>query len=168
MAAHRNQSEAYDLSLFEKKTPKLVALKPNKKALKAEKRKARIQSFLNAAAVALSTLVIVGVLALMLTNRAQLTELNRQISTKEEELQTLQDEYKSIANDLASKTSAQEVEKYATEVLGMQKAESGQIQYITVNGEDIAEVTGDNGTSWLEQIVHTVSEFFANLAYQFE
>ena len=44
-----NGSEAYDLSLFEPREPKLVALKPNKKAVKEARRRARIQSFLNTA-----------------------------------------------------------------------------------------------------------------------
>ena len=44
-----NGSEAYDLSLFEPREPKLVALKPNKKAVKEARRRARVQSFLNTA-----------------------------------------------------------------------------------------------------------------------
>ena len=54
-----NGSEAYDLSLFEPREPKLVALKPNKKAVKEARRHARIQSFLNTALTLLTAAAVV-------------------------------------------------------------------------------------------------------------
>ena len=71
-----NGSEAYDLSLFEPREPKLVALKPNKKAVKEARRRARIQSFLNTALTLLTAAAVVAVVGLLISSRVRLTELN--------------------------------------------------------------------------------------------
>lgn len=81
-----NGSEAYDLSLFEPREPKLVALKPNKKAVKEARRRARVQSFLNTALTLLTAAAVVAVVGLLISSRVRLTELNSEKSRKEAEL----------------------------------------------------------------------------------
>ena len=49
----------------------------------------------------------------------------------------------------------------------MQKVESGQIQYITVDGGDKVELADDGAQSWWEKIGSAVTNFFAQLAYLF-
>ncbi len=159
--ANLNGSEAYDLSLFEPREPKLVALKPNKKAEKEAKRRTRIQSFFNTALTLLSAAAVVAVVGLMIASRIRLTEMNSEISRKQAELNQVISETKRLESELASRTSAQSVEAYAKEN-GMQKMEPGQVAYITVEIPD--DQTGENGreeTGFWESIWNTIVGFFS-------
>ena len=83
MAGNANRSEAYDLSLFEPRQAKLVALTPNKKLQKMERRRARVQAVLNAVFTTLAAGAIVTVLTLLVTTQVQLTDINSSINTQQ-------------------------------------------------------------------------------------
>lgn len=140
------QSEyAYDLSLFETKKTKLVALKPNKKEEKRNSRREKLQSVLNVSAVVLIAIVVLAVIGLRITYGVQLTELNSRISEAETRLSELQSEQVRLESELASKTSIAHVNEYALEN-GMTLADNNQINYITVSGADTVTVAAeDNG-----------------------
>ena len=163
MTANHYGTEAYEMSLFEPKQAEIVELKPNKKQLKAQRRRAKIQKILNIVVAAVVSAVVIGVVGVTLTSRAQLNEMNSVINEKQEELKTLQEEYKRLKSDLDQKTSAQAVEDYAENVLGMQKIESNQIQYITVEDSDKVEVNETEDTGVLQKIGGAISDFFAYL-----
>ena len=166
MAVRPHGSEAYDLSLFEPKEDKIIELKPNKKLEKVQKRRVKLQSMLNTALTLFVAAILVTVIGSMITTRVQLTEQNKVISQKQQELEELKSEYKQLNAELAAKTSAQSVDAYAKEN-GMQKVESGQIQYITVDGGDKVELADDGAQSWWDKIGSAVTNFFAQLAYLF-
>lgn len=167
MAVNNRGTEAYDLSLFEPKQPKLVALKPNKKVEKAQKRRNRVQAFFNAVLTLSVAAMVVGVLGMMISSRVQLTEMNAQISAKEEELRVLQTEYVRITNELSQKTSAQNVQDYASGTLGMQKMEPYQIEYITVDNSNMDEQPQQTEKGLFGQIGEAIADFFNGLAYLF-
>ena len=159
-----SQRRDYDLSSFETNKKSETA---NPKAEKEQSRRARWQRFVNASASVLTTMAVLGVLAFMLSGRAQLTELEKEISTKQQELHKMQEDYKSLKNDLASKTSAQNVEEWAQTHLNMQAIEAGQVEYVTVDGGDQGEVTEDTTGTWLQDVAAEISKFFARIAYLF-
>ncbi len=163
MTANQYGTEAYEMSLFEPKQAKIVELKPNKKQLKAQKRRARIQKVLNVAAAAVVSAIVIGVVAFTLTSRAQLNEMNSLINQKQEDIQNLQEEYERLSTELASQTSTQAVEDYAVNELGMQKIESHQIQYITVEDGDKVEVNETDEPNVFQKIGGAISDFFAYL-----
>lgn len=165
--AYTQGSEAYDLSLFEEKEDKIVELKPNKKAEKAQKKKHKVQSVLNTVTTLFVAVIAVAVMGTMITTRVRLTELNSVMNQKQAELVELQSEYKQLSAQLASKTSAQSVDNYAQEQ-GMQKAEAGQIEYITVDGGDKVEIPQEDNQSWWEQIGSSIANFFSSLVYLFQ
>ena len=164
MSARNQGSEAYDLSLFEPKKAKLVALEPNKKMIKAEKRRLRLHSILNTALTLFVAAAVVGIVGMMITSRVQLTEMNSQIIAKQAELKQQEDKFALLSAQLSEQTSAQSVDEYAA-AAGMQKAEAGQIDYITVDGGDNVEVSDTNNQNWFEQIASSVTKFFSDLAY---
>lgn len=163
MTANQYGTEAYEMSLFEPKQAKIVELKPNKKQLKAQKRRTRIQKVLNVAAAAVVSAIVIGVVAFTLTSRAQLNEMNSLINQKQEDIQNLQEEYERLSTELASQTSTQAVEDYAVNELGMQKIESHQIQYITVEDGDKVEVNETDEPNVFQKIGGAISDFFAYL-----
>ena len=166
MAYHTEGTEAYDLSLFEPKEPKLVELKPNKKLQKVQSRRTKLQTFLNTAMTLSAAVVAVVIMGSMITTRVQLTELNNVINQKQAELEDMQAEYKQLNAALAAKMSAQSVDAYAQEN-GMQKTEPGQIEYITVDGGDKVEVPEET-VGWWEKLCGWVTNFFSDLAYLFQ
>lgn len=163
MAANHSGTEAYEMSLFEPKKAKIVELKQNKKQLQAQKRRARIQKILNAVVAAVISAMVIGVVGITLTSRAQLNEMNSLINEKQQELDSLQEEYKSLKADLDAKISPNAVMDYAENELGMQKIEPHQIQYITVEDGDKVEVNDTEDENVLQQIGAAISDFFAYL-----
>ena len=122
-------SEAYDLSMYEPKA-KMRAL-PGKKATKADKRRARLQRWINGTVAVLVSGAVLFVIAFMITSQVKLTELNSAISQAETEHNEAIGEHKRLESELAAHTSSQSVEEYA-ESEGFRPIESGQIDYVSV------------------------------------
>ena len=131
-------SAAYDLSLFESKKAPVVALKPNKKVKRQEKRRSRLQMFLSACTVVATIGIALFVMSLLIVSRVRLTEMNEQLSEMQESLGVLQSENVRLNTELCGIASAEKVEAYA-EAHGLQKTEFHQIEYFTVDGGDRIE-----------------------------
>ena len=164
MAGNR-QSEAYDLSLFEERPAKVVALKPNKKLIQARKRQEKMQMVLNTVVTLCIAALAVAVLGTMIASRVRLTEMESAITEREQQLVILKSENTRLTDDLARKMSAKSVEEYAVSVLGMQKADTNQIAYVTVESGDKAEVAQEEEGSFWASIAGAIGDFFTQLAY---
>lgn len=160
-------SEAYDLSLFEERPARLKVVKPSKKAVKEKRRRQRIQSVINTAVTMLVLTAVCAVVGLMIFDRVQITEINDQIIQKQEELDILESETIRLSNELASQTSAEQVDAYAA-ANGMQKIDSYQVQYITVDAGDKLTVADDGEQGFFETIAAGISDFFHWVTYLFE
>ena len=160
-------SEAYDLSLFEERPARLKVVKPSKKAIKEQRRRRRVQSVINTAVTMLVVTAVCAVVGLMIFNRVQITEINDQIIQKQEELDILESETIRLSNELASQTSAEQVDAYAA-ANGMQKIDSYQVQYITVDAGDKLEVMDDGEKGLFETVAAGITDFFHWVAYLFE
>ena len=99
-------TEAYDLSLFEERPARLKEVKPSQKVQKARRRTARLQSIINVAVTLLVTTAVCAVVALMIFDRVQITEINDEIIQKQETLDILESETIRLSNELAAQTSA--------------------------------------------------------------
>lgn len=135
-----NSSSAYDLSLFETKKPELKVIKPNKKKLRQQKRKQRLQNFLSVFSIlSVCTIAFCG-FGYVLSGNVQLITLNSSISSQEETLNVLDSEYKRLSNDLQTRTSALEVDKYIS-ASGMAKVEPYQVEFVQNSRTDKAVIT---------------------------
>jgi cell division protein FtsB len=76
----------------------------------------------------------VMLLSLPLLSEAQNTELSRQIAAKEAELDELKSENVRLMTDIESKSAIKSVQSYAEDVLGMQKLDKSQIEYVKTDG----------------------------------
>lgn len=157
--ANQVPGTAYDLSLFETKKVQLVALKPNKKEEKSQSRHARVQSVLNVSAYIAIAAVVLFIIGFLITSNVQLTEMNSRIAASKTQLAELQSEQVRLQSELASKTSIANVNQFAQEH-GMTVADSNQICYITVSGEDAVTVAAEN-TNWLTQAYHAILGIFS-------
>ena len=77
-------------------------------------------------------------------SQLELNELNTALQKVDKQLSTAQSEYVQLQMASASKASTADVEKYAVNVLGMQKLDASQIEYIRLNESDKIEVSAQN------------------------
>ena len=159
MANTPHGSEAYDLSLFESRKSNIVALKPNKKQQKEQRRRARFQAVLNAAVIMFVATAVVTVIGLLIAGRVRLTEMNTEINALRDELNSLQSETITLKNELAAEMSAESVEAYVL-ANGMQKTENYQMRYISVDSGDRIEKPQENEKNWYASLSEWVADLF--------
>lgn len=152
--------QAYDLSMFEEKKPSVVALKPNKKAIRADKRQHRVQSTLNMLATIVSAAAVLTVVLLMIFARVRITELNNAIETAQEEMQILQSENVRLKGEIAEAASPDKVDAYAKEH-GMVKVEPNQIHYFSVDSADRAEIPNDANGNFFSTLWNGIVSLFS-------
>jgi cell division protein FtsL len=154
----QNGSQAYDLSLFEPRKAKVTNISPNKKQVKANRKRARLQSVLNTVAVFMAAALVVCALGMLIVSQVQLTEMNKTVTELENELAILESQGKTLSHNLAAQTSNEQVEEYAKSH-GMQQVESVQIDYFSIDNNDVAEVPAEE-LSWWESLWEDVAHFF--------
>ena len=71
-----------------------------------------------------------------LYNQMTLNELNNNIRTATTQLERSRSEYIQLEMAAASRLTMEEVERYAVDVLGMQKMQNNQLLYIRTNEDD--------------------------------
>ena len=152
-------SAAYDLSLFEARKAPVVALKPNKKVKRQEKRRSRIQTIMNVAAIGVAISAVLIVVSLMIISRVRLTEMNETLSDMQDQLGVLQSENVRLNTELCGIASAEKVEAYAEEH-GLQKMEYHQIEYFTVDGGDRIETPDNASGGWLSSVWNAIIGIF--------
>lgn len=83
----------------------------------------------------LCVLLLVALISLAIYNNIVMVELGDQLSEAKTRLETLKSEEVTLRSKLESQSSAQNVESYATTVLGMGKADKYQMTYLNLAGE---------------------------------
>ncbi len=154
----QNGSQAYDLSLFEPRKAKVTNIAPNKKQVKANRKRARVQAVLNAVAVFFVATLVICAVGMLIVSQVQLTEMNKAVTELENELAILESEGKTLSHNLAAQTSNEQVEEYAKSH-GMQQIESVQIDYFSVGNQDVAKVPVEE-PSWWESLWEDITHFF--------
>lgn len=107
-----------------------------------------------------SLTAVFGVLAaavmllLVVASYVRLYEVSTQVSNLRGTLETLQAEGVVLRNQYESKIDLANIEKTATEELGMSQPGGNQTVYINISGKDHAEVFGKKGTHPVSQAVH--------------
>ena len=157
--AQNTGSAAYDLSLFEAKKAPVVALEPNKKVKRQEKRRSRLQTFLTACTIVITISLVLFVFSLMINSRVRLTEMNETLSEMQEELGVLQSENVRLNTELCGIASSEKVEAYA-EAHGLQKMEFHQIEYFTVDGGDRIETPQASSDGFLSSVWNAIVSIF--------
>ncbi len=157
----RDRNIAYDFSLFEdkaaintstaeKKQNKIktrhkdnVVKMTDKQLYKSRRRK---YTPLQIIGTVFACICIVSVVSVMISSQVKITELTEQISKANTELSEKQSEYTQLSVKAQSALSLQQVNSYATEVMGMVPTEDYQIQYIKTESGDHGEVLSKGNT----------------------
>ena len=158
MAQHANA--AYDLDLFSpNRKPHLVEMKNTKKAEEDSRRRAHRQSVLNLLiylAIAAAAVVLVGY---FITCRVRLTEQNKLLAERQAYLSELESESVRLKSEVASKTSAEQVNAYVQEN-GLYPVNSNQVYYVEATDEDQV-IIPQKEVGWLERTWNAIADFFS-------
>lgn len=162
------RNTAYDFSLFEEEEEVVLQETESQKNrvydIRIERRRRRnprVDPLTALVGLAVSTLVIVA-LTSIIHGQAQLTELNQQISDAQVELTQLQSYYTQMEMKVENKLGPSVVEEYAKNVLGMEKTQSFQKEFISLSEGDKAVVASDGKKSILEMIADAIKSVWSD------
>ena len=181
MAGYQS-AEAYDFSIFEVDDSSAARklqnaqpvgepvrkrnTNPNLRVVKAtpvqtEKQLAQL-SYKKVAAVVVCCFMMFSLIALFINNSVKSTELMNAINEMEVTIANAQSENVRLSSAIDSMFSIANVEKYATDVLGMTKMENYQIQYVDLSSDDQVLYAGEN-SAFAAGFVERVTEYFSGL-----
>ena len=160
--SNMNDTSAYNFSLFMPKAaaeaqpqqdPRQAPRKnniiriPQEHLIKTQKNRRRGK---NRAAVRKVILMIIGagIALFMIFGWVRMAELTEQIENATQQLTEAESLYTQYQMRSDSQLSLTAVEKYATEKLGMAKAEQTQMEYIELSSNDKGEVVQSSGGNW--------------------
>lgn len=133
---------AYDLELFEvdeEEQRRKAQKRAEKNKIKMTKKKAVARN--GSVFMALTSVVLVVVVAFaILYSKVQLSEYTVLISEAKTELQLAQRDNLRLHAELDSMVTLENVEKIASEELGLSKTQNSQIVFVTKNIEEMAQV----------------------------
>ncbi len=170
---YNNGNTAYDLSLFEARqayvrTPRAEAGavrtgKMNSKSAGsrskkltagqlAEERKKRETREARSRLVRILAFAIIAVIAvtMLVSNRVDYHELTMEIEAASRTLTELEQDYEALRLEFDNKMSDTAVEEYAVNVLGMQKRENSQTEYISLNVGNVFEIANEQSNDWYQ------------------
>lgn len=104
-------------------------------------------------------LVVIGVAATMLYSNVALADTMDSINSKTTEYTQLESENSYMQLQLESLISLKNAESYAADVLGLQKIDSSQIEYISLTQGNHIETSESASDDFFDSIV----QFFSNL-----
>ena len=181
--AYGTQNAAYDLSLFDEElnyttaAPKRqevdepqsqgkkklnnrnkVVKLPEEELNKIRRRK---HNPLKLALGGVSAAIVTFIIGVIIVGQVQLTELNQQIISAEKTLADTESIYIQNQMKVQSNLSNAEIEKYATEVLGMTKATNAQKEFIALEANDKAEVSAPKDGNIFTQFFESLSNLWS-------
>ncbi len=96
------------------------------------------------AAVLFVAVLFVLLLGIMVANGQKVNDLTHDIKNKNAELTVLEQDYEVMKISFESKMSDAAIEQYAAQVLGMQRRENYQTEWLSINNDDVFETCEDS------------------------
>lgn len=178
--AYNNNNAAYDLNLFddelytsaapereyEDEPVRKVNKKQKNKVVKfsendVNKARRRKHNPLKLIIGGLGAAVVTFVIGAIIVGQVQLTELNQKIISAQETLADTQSVYTQNQMKLEASLSNAEIEKHATEVLGMTKASNAQKEFVSIESGDKAEVSSQKSENIFTQFIESIKNLWS-------
>lgn len=177
--AYKNDNAAYDLSLFDDElyttsAPKREEDEPVRKVKRKQKNKVvefseeninkarrRKHNPLKLIIGGLGAAAVTFVIGAIIVGQVQLTELNQKIISAQETLADTQSIYTQNQMKLEASLSNAEIEKHATEVLGMTKASNAQKEFVSIESGDKAEVSAQKSDNIFTQFIESIKNLWS-------
>ncbi len=166
--AYRDDNLAYDLSVYEPKSnvvPKVQPKAEPKAKPRIEIRRNTIALPQNLFTIFLTAAVVFAVMFALLYGKVETNRLFGEITTLESQLSELESDNASLAAEYESKTSLKSVEEYAQNVLGLEKLDKSQIEYVEVEGDTVIEVVETESSNIFVIIKNWIDDLFEYLGF---
>ena len=147
---------AYDFSVYEEHREREAQRAPRPVALPVRRESTGVKSTaLMIVAVVLCAASFIGALY----SDSQISSVHAEIVDAKEELDELKQENRRMTTALEEKSSQKAVEEYAEKVLGMQKLERSQTEYVNIESGNHVEISGE-GKSVFEKVMDAIDDLF--------
>jgi cell division protein FtsL len=157
------KSEAYDLSLFEKRNKNLKVLPVQKKS--KQRKTQTISRVMIMAKIVAVFITIFALTGMFIFTRVQINELSNDVSRSGKQLDMLKSENVRLNMELESRISLDKVEKYAKEN-GLQKIEKSQVSYVSLSHSDKVYINEEYKNSGIfTRSFKKISEFWEYIAH---
>lgn len=110
---------------------------------------------------AIGAAVVTFIIGIIIVGQVQLTELNQQIISAEKTLADTESVYIQNQMKVEASHSHAEIEKYATEVLGMTKASNAQKEFVALESSDKAEVSAQKDSNIFVRFFEALSNLWS-------
>lgn len=158
----REDSVAYDLSLFEEKCLEVPRVKSNVVEFSqrdVSKRKIKVERIF-AIKVALSAVLVSTILAVVIYSQVQLTEITERLALKAKQLEEQRSIYTQLNMKSESELSLKTIEEYAQNSLNMRRMDPSQAEYISISSADKAQILNKaEKKGILDKIEEFISKF---------
>lgn len=149
---------AYDLSKYENAAPKLTDSEKSKIVV----RKAKPRPTASAPKILITAVMAVLVLSLVVYPKVQQATVMSDINKLNDQVMILESENVRMQTAIESKSALKAVEDYAVDVLGMQKLDKSQIEYLSIENGNVIDIPEEN-ENFFVKIKHSFEDFLEYL-----
>ena len=147
---NNNNNLAYDLTKYEdvapEKTPKI----------RIHRRRAEnTGSVPSMIALAAAVGILLGA---VIYGKVEEASIHAEITAQTQYVEMLNSEHARMRTELEEKTALKSVETYVEDVLGMQKLDKSQIEYVSISNGSVVDIP-ENDDNIFVRIKHTLSDF---------
>lgn len=128
-----NNNLAYNLDRYEDVTPEAVKTK-----IRVRRRKN--ESVGSAPMIIVTAVLAAFLLGLVIYGKVEMASLHAEIAGANRTVDELKSENVRMQTEIEGRTSMKSVESYAENILGMHKLEKSQIEYISIDNGNMAEI----------------------------
>ena len=144
---------AYDLSVYENTVHS--DKKDQKSDIKVVNQTAEAGS---AVKIVIVTLLAGLVMAAVISSKVQQASIHAEILAVTAEVNELSSENVRMETEIERKSALNSVEEYATNVLGMQKLDKSQIEYLSLENGNVIEIS-ENSSNIFVKLKHAFEDF---------
>ncbi len=149
---------AYDLSKYENAAPKLTDGEKSKIVV----RRAKPKPTASAPKILITAVMAVLVLSLVVYPKVQQATVMSDINKLNNQVMILESENVRMQTAIESKSALKAVEDYAVDVLGMQKLDKSQIEYLSIENGNVIDIPEEN-ENFFVKIKHSFEDFLEYL-----
>lgn len=149
---------AYDLSKYENAAPRLTDSEKSKIVV----RRAKPRPTASAPKILITAVMAVLVLSLVVYPKVQQATVMSDINKLNEQVMILESENVRMQTAIESKSALKAVEDYAVDVLGMQKLDKSQIEYLSIENGNVIDIPEEN-ENFFVKIKHSFEDFLEYL-----
>lgn len=153
---------AYNFEMFE---PQKQRTEPQIKVIHNQKhRKIQNRNFM-LRVLTYAAIFLVGMISILF-NQIAITEVTNQVSEKTKELETLQNEYRMLQNEMESSVALANIETIVTRDMGMVKLDESQITYVNLSEGDAKVVPNDSDAGFFSKTKNSIRNLVEYISAQ--